>query len=169
MQQPKEERNFALLPKHIQNQTQNLFFKVLKIKLQTQKWVPKNSSHLTRNGVVSSFLNPQWLEGKPQTSKQQQQQKLRKERQVPKETLLEEKRGAYESKEENFRYPPGITRPKKHVPVMFWGQFLSFFPPNFGNYCEFLFFLKKCVCIYIYIYPTMFGNFWEIFSSFFVF
>jgi hypothetical protein len=84
VQQPKEERNFALLPKHIQNQTQNLFLKVFKNQFQTQKWVPKNSSHLTRNRVVSSFLNPQWLERKPQTSKQQQQEKLRKERQVPK-------------------------------------------------------------------------------------
>ncbi len=104
--------------------TKPFFFK-FKNQLQTQKWVPKNSPYLTRNGVVSSFLNPQWLEGKPQTSKQRQRQKLRKERQVPKESTRREERSVW-SEGRKLQVPSGYHKAKKHVLVMFWGQFLSF-------------------------------------------
>jgi hypothetical protein len=45
--------------------------------------------------------------------------------------------------EEKFRYPPGITRGKRHVPVMIRGQFLSFLPPKFGKNREFFLLFKK--------------------------
>ncbi len=103
------------------------FFQNFLNQLQTQKWVPKNSPHLSRNGVViSSFLNPQWLEGKPQTSKQQQQ-KLRKERQVPKETLLEEKSIWLWGRE--LQVPAGYQKGEKNT-------FQWCFRDNFCRFCH---------------------------------
>lgn len=159
MQQPKEERNFALLPKHIQNQTQNLFKKI-KIQLQTQKWVPKNSPHLTRNGVVSSFLNPQWLEGKPQTSKQQQQRKLRKERQVPKESTRREEEHMNRRRKKTSDTLRVSQGKEKHVLAMFWGQYFCHFShQNLETIGNIYFIFKKYKFYYVWY-------FWDIFSSF---
>jgi hypothetical protein len=44
VQQPKEERNFALLPKHIQNQTQNRLKKIKKQSIANTKMGPKKFS-----------------------------------------------------------------------------------------------------------------------------
>jgi hypothetical protein len=54
------------------------------------------------------------------------------------------KRRAYESEEEKTSGTLRVSKGgKEHVPVMFWGQFLSIFPPKFGNYWDFLFFKEK--------------------------
>jgi len=122
--------------------------------LQTQKWVPNNSPHLTRNGVVSPFLNPQWLEGKSRKHRNNNNNKSSEKNDKFQRRRYLKRRRAYESEEENFRYPPGITRGKKTRSSDVLGTIFVVFPTKIWKLLGiiYLFFSKI-------INSTMFGIF----------